>query len=221
MNKALKQIIGMKAALWVNAFLYYVRRLWLVGKRIPESLYGNYELKKILSVVAVVFRQIGDFFGKPVYLLLAVGLPAVLMTQGEEPVPLSGWACAVNIFFFLSGWIGSFGDSQVFAVTRDKVTCIKYMRMSAQLYTHSTLLFHYVPFFIYYLPSLMGMSLLLGGTLLQGLILWLMLLGIRLAGEALQLLIFDHTGKVLCRSMIFSWIVIGVGLGGGYGLTAA
>lgn len=128
------------------------------------------------------------------------------MTQGEEPVPLSGWACAVNIFFFLSGWIGSFGDSQVFAVTRDKVTCIKYMRMSAQLYTHSTLLFHYVPFFIYYLPSLMGMSLLLGGTLLQGLILWLMLLGIRLAGEALQLLIFDHTGKVLCRSMIFSWI---------------
>lgn len=158
MNKALKQIIGMKAALWGNAFLYYVRRLWLVGKRIPESLYGNYELKKILSVVAVVFRQIGDFFGKPVYLLLAVGLPAVLMTQGEEPASLSGWACAVNIFFFLSGWVGSFGDSQVFAVTRDKVTCIKYMRMSARLYTHSALLFHYVPFFIYYLPSLAGMA---------------------------------------------------------------
>ena len=221
MNKALKQIIGMKAALWGNAFLYYVRRLWLVGKRIPESLYGNYELKKILSVVAVVFRQIGDFFGKPVYLLLAVGLPAVLMTQGEEPASLSGWACAVNIFFFLSGWVGSFGDSQVFAVTRDKVTCIKYMRMSARLYTHSALLFHYVPFFIYYLPSLAGMALLLGGTLLQGLILWLMLLGIRLAGEAFQLLIFDRTGKVLCRNMLFSWIVIGVGLGGGYGLTAA
>lgn len=104
---------------------------------------------------------------------------------------------------------------------RDKVTCIKYMRMSARLYTHSALLFHYVPFFIYYLPSLAGMALLLGGTLLQGLILWLMLLGIRLAGEAFQLLIFDRTGKVLCRNMLFSWIVIGVGLGGGYGLTAA
>ena len=68
----------MKAALWGNAFLACVRRLWLVGKGSRNPSMGNYELKKILSVVAVVFPpdQRGFFFGKPVYLLLAIILPA-------------------------------------------------------------------------------------------------------------------------------------------------
>lgn len=90
MNKALKQIIGMKAALWGNAFLYYVRRLWLVGKRIPESLYGNYELKKILSVVAVVFRQIGDFFGKACLSVAGRRPPAVLRPRERNRLLFPG-----------------------------------------------------------------------------------------------------------------------------------
>lgn len=46
MINTLKQIIFMRTALWVNAFLYYLKRLPLAGKLVPDSVYANYPAKK-------------------------------------------------------------------------------------------------------------------------------------------------------------------------------
>ena len=46
MTKTLKQILQMKASLWVNSFCYYFKRLWLIGRWMPDSIYGDYPLKK-------------------------------------------------------------------------------------------------------------------------------------------------------------------------------
>lgn len=46
MINTLKQIIFMRTALWVNAFLYYLKRLPLAGKLVPDSVYANYSAKK-------------------------------------------------------------------------------------------------------------------------------------------------------------------------------
>ena len=45
MINTLKQIIFMRTALWVNAFLYYLKRLPLAGKLVPDSVYANYPAK--------------------------------------------------------------------------------------------------------------------------------------------------------------------------------
>lgn len=216
MIKTLRQIINMKAILWVNAFCFYFSRLWLVGKWMPDSLYSRYGLKRKLSILAVVARQVWDFCGKPLYLLFAVGLPLLMMPKsglGEEG---AAFAAMVQILFFLNGVLGAFGDSQIFTVTRDKVTCIRYLHMDARAYLQGCLALKYVPFFLYYLIWLLPVSLLLGGTLLQGFFLWLMLLSFRMMGEAFQLLVFDHTGKVLSRNMVYEWLMIGIGLTGAY-----
>ena len=69
MSNVLKQIISLKTTLWVNSFIYYFKRLWLIGKWMPDSLYSNYSLKHKLSLAAFVIRQLIELAGKPLYLL--------------------------------------------------------------------------------------------------------------------------------------------------------
>lgn len=213
MTKTLKHIVSMKAALWVNAFCYYFKRLWLIGKWMPDSIYSQYELKNTLAVIAVIMQQFTELAGKPLYLLFAVVLPLFMMSI---PLQTEGFPHMVQFLFFLNCITGSFGDSQIFTVTRDKITSIKYLHMNPRTYIQGFLAFKYVPYFLYYLPCLLISSVLLGGTLLQGFFLWLMLLSFRMMGEAFQLFLFDRTGKVMSRNMLYAWLLIVIGLAGAY-----
>lgn len=216
MSNVLKQIVSLKTTLWVNSFLYYFKRLWLIGKWAPDSLYSNYPLKRKLSVAAFVIRQLIDLAGKPLYLLFFVLMPGLLLTESRPSLQGRSFSLMVNILFFLNCLLGSFGDSQIFAVTRDKITIIKYMHQDARSYTLAALALKYIPFFLYYLPFLIFFSRLSGGTALQGVVLWIMLAAFRMMGEAFQLYLFDRTGKVYNRNMAYSWMAIGIGLAGGY-----
>lgn len=212
MNNIMKQIIHMKASLMVNAFIYYFRKLWVIGTWMPETFYSSYTVKKRLGVAAVILRQVMDFFSKPLYLVLFMGIPYLLFRQKQPQLDGQGFAVLVHILFFLSCYIGAFGDNHIFAVSRDKVTFIKYMKMNVRDYTISSLAFRYIPFFLYYLPCLIGAALLLDSSVWEGVAAWLLFLCFRMAGEAFQLFIFDRTGKVLSRNMIYEWILIGTGL---------
>ena len=58
-----------------------------------------------------------------------------------------------QILFFLNCVLGAFGDSQIFTVTRDKIVCVKHMRLNARRYVQGYLAFKYLPFFCL-LPAL-------------------------------------------------------------------
>ena len=214
MINALKQMTQLKAALWVNAFLYYFKRLWIIGKYVPDSVYSNYGLKRGLSIVAVVVRQLIDFCGKPIYLATVVTLPLMLLLYGNPQYEGQGFLVMAQILIFLNCFLGALGDSQIFAVTRDKIICIKYIHMNAAAYIRAALAFKYIPFFIYYLLWLLIFARMSGGTVWQGFLLWLLLVSFRMMGEAAQLIIFDRTGKVISRSMGYSWFLIIGGLAG-------
>ena len=134
MKKMIGQIVTLRAALWVNSFLYYFQRLWLVGKLVPNSVYTSYGLKKVLSYVALALRQIVDFCCKPLYLLAFLGAPALMLAGMYPQFEGQLFALMVYMLFFLNFILGSFGDSRVFTVTRDKVTLIKYMHVHARTY---------------------------------------------------------------------------------------
>lgn len=216
MINTLKQIIFMRTALWVNAFLYYLKRIPLAGKLVPDSVYANYSLKKILAAAAFLIRQLMDFAGKPLYLLIFVLLPAQLFAVKVPMWEGKAFPLMVHILFFLNCIIGSLGDSQIFLVTRDKITLLKYMKGDVRSYTYASLCLKYVPFFLYYLPFLILFSMLSGGSAVQGLLLWILLAAARCMGEAFQLFVFDRTGKVYHRNMAYSWSMIGIGLTGAY-----
>lgn len=216
MGKTLKQIISLKAALSVNAFCFYFKKLWLIGKWMPDAIYSRYGVKKVLSVLAVVMQQLIGFFGKPLYLITFVGFPLLLLSDAQAVQTGEAFSLLVQMLFFLNCIIGPLGDSKIFTVTRDKIVCMKYMHMNARTYLQGFLAFSYVPFFLYYLPWLLLAARVAGATPVQGFFVWLMLLSFRMMGEALQLLVFDRTGKVLSRNMLFNWAVIGIGLAGAY-----
>lgn len=216
MNSTLKLMINMKAALWVNGFIFYFKKLWIVGKWMPESVYSNYSTKKVLTVIALVIRQILDFLTKPFYLFIAAIVPMLLILQRQPQFVNQQFSVVVHTLFFLSCCTGAFGDSYIFAVSRDKITCMKYMNINVRSYIKSSLVFRYVPFFLYFLIWIVIIGLVAKWPIGKVVCAWLMLLCFRMTAEAFHLFVFDKTEKVLSRNMVFEWILIIVGLAGAY-----
>ena len=212
----LVKTVEMKAALWLNSFFYYFRRLWLVGRLMPETIYANTALKKVLSYVAVAVQQLSGFFSKPLYLLLFVWLPAVWLQARQPQMAGQQFALFVSILFFLNCMVGPFGDSTVFSVTREKVTFLKYMRVSARRYIQAALLLRYVPFLAYYLFWLVVAACLLGAGPAAGVALWLVFAAFRMLGEAAQVYLYDKTGRVISRSTAYELALIALGLASAY-----
>ena len=200
----------------VNVFLYYLKRLWVIGKMIPDQVYGLDSVKKVLTVVIAILMQLVNFMGKGLYLAAMVGLPMLYMGKNQIMAPGEQFLWMVHILFFMNCILGPLQDSQVFSVTRQKITCIKYMQMDAARYVQAVLLSKYVPFFVYYLPFLVIAARMTGGSVLQGVGLWLLFISFRMIGEAVQVYLYDKKGFVLSRNMGFAWGVILFSLAAAY-----
>ena len=94
----------------VNVLLYYVRKLPLVGEKIPYRLYGETDIKKAIGIIPVVFSVIGAFVGTFLYFLLMIKLPANWI-QGfwqKEGLFVDQKAVMVYLFLIFSFLPGSF-----------------------------------------------------------------------------------------------------------------
>ena len=216
MRQMVGQIIKMRGALWVNAFLYYFSRLWMLGRLVPPAAYAGYRAKKALSAAAVAVRQIIDLCGKPLYLLTFLLLPVILLAGSRPQFAGQEFSLFLSMLFFLSCILGAFGDSHIFNVTREKVAFLKYLHADARSYIQASLALRYVPFFSYYLPFLLLAAWLFSAPLWQGAAAWVLLAAFRMMSEAFHLFVFDRTGRVLVRSTGYAWLVIAVGLAGAY-----
>ena len=78
MNKTFQTILQIKATVNANTFLYYLKRLWVIGKHVPDRVYREEGLKNFLAVLTTVLGQLLKLFGKAVYLGLAAWLTLML-----------------------------------------------------------------------------------------------------------------------------------------------
>ena len=130
---------------------------------------------------------------------------------------------AVDIWFYLlfilSGVFAPLQVSEVFKVTNNKVTCIKYLKIDAREYTHSWLLIRYVPFFVYFTIVIIGVTLFLGGRITDALLITVIILCLRMAGEAFHLWLYGKTGVILTRKSAINVMLIVIMLIASYGFT--
>lgn len=189
--KTQRDIFAVMASTGANWLIYFLKRIPFVGKIIPDRIYGNLPLKKILAVVAAIVKMIGAFIKKAFYIGFMIILPIVLLQKGASPSSRN--ACYIYLFFILSLVCGSFQTSEIFKAGRDKFICIRLMRMDARSYIVSTVVFRNLTDILFFLPSLVLSSALMGGSALQGLLLTVLLCASRFMGEALHLLIYDKT----------------------------
>lgn len=201
MNHAGKLIFQVTASCNVNTLLYYLQKLPVIGKKVPDSVYADPGLKKKLQGVVTVLNLLKKIVSKALYLLTVIALPAILMAKKPDAAPISD--LMIHELFFLSALFGALADSMIFTVTRPKIMCLKYLKMEPGSFVRSALFSAYFPHFALYLPMLLVLFSLFGngsGTgLREAAAVWFLLLCFRFLGEALQLLLFDKTGIILSR----------------------
>jgi len=204
MQNTLRTIFNVRASVNANVFLYYFKRIPLIGRLVHSDIYADVSLKRSASIVSTVFRAIFMFFGKALFIGLLSVLTVLLI---EKNISLR-YAAYLNVFFFLNA-IGSFNTSFIFGADRNKYICIRLMHMNARNYIVSTLLLHELVDFVTFLPAVLLATAFMGGTLAQGLVLVGMLPAFSLIAEAFFLLVYSGTSIMLSKKstyVVFTFI---------------
>lgn len=66
----------------VNGFVFYLRKIPIIGKFIPTSFYQSYELKQILTVIGLIMENIRSILAK--FLWLAFYYGSAILLNGES-----------------------------------------------------------------------------------------------------------------------------------------
>ncbi|WP_026326720.1 hypothetical protein [Paenibacillus ginsengihumi] len=79
MLKTLKTLLAIRTAAAVNLFVYYIRKLPLMGRLITDRFYARLKLKKTLSAIMLVIILLWGFVSKLLYVGLMAYWPATAL----------------------------------------------------------------------------------------------------------------------------------------------
>lgn len=206
----------------VNVLLYYVRKLPLVGEKIPYRLYGETDIKKSIGAIPVVFSVIGAFVGTFLYFLLMIKLPANWI-QGfweKEGIFVDQKAVMVYLFLIFSFLPGSFLVSNLTEGAKKDYVLLHVMRIPAAQHYRSKMVLKGVKDTICFLVPLLWF-----GFGAESALFVVSLFFTRYIGHAGILQHYRHSEKkgkkVFWKSLGKTFLVFGIILALGYGVAAA
>lgn len=207
MFESQKQIFNIKMLNGANWFIYWLKRLPLIGKHISDDIYGNEKLKKTISGIVLILKMVGKLLANILITGLMILLPIYFI---EKNISLQ-FNQFVHIFI-LQSFLFSFINSTIFDSNKTKYICIRLMRMEPRKYILSTLLFDVLSNILCDLIVVMVLTLWMNGTVLQALILTIITTVFQLVGEAFFVLVFDKFKGMLTKKPLFYIIVIAIAL---------
>lgn len=206
----------------VNVLLYYVRKLPLVGEKIPYRLYGETDIKKAIGAIPVVFSVIGAFVGTFLYFLLMIKLPANWI-QGfweKEGIFVDQKAVKVYLFLIFSFLPGSFLVSNLTEGAKKDYVLLHVMRIPAAQHYRSKMVLKGVKDTICFLVPLLWF-----GFGAESALFVVSLFFTRYIGHAGILQHYRHSEKkgkkVFWKSLGKTFLMFGIILALGYGVAAA
>ena len=206
----------------VNVLLYYVRKLPLVGEKIPYRLYGETDIKKAIGAIPVVFSVIGAFVGTFLYFLLMIKLPANWI-QGfwqKEGLFVDQKAVMVYLFLIFSFLPGSFLVSNLTEGAKKDYVLLHVMRIPAAQHYRSQMVLKGVKDTICFLVPLLWF-----GFRAESVLFVVSLFFTRYIGHAGILQHYRHSEKkgkkVFWKSLGKTFLMFGIILALGYGVAAA
>lgn len=205
----------------VNVLLYYVRKLPLVGEKIPYRLYGETDIKKAIGAIPVVFSVIGAFVGTFLYFLLMIKLPANWI-QGfweKEGIFVDQKAVMVYLFLIFSFLPGSFLVSNLTEGAKKDYVLLHVMRIPAAQHYRSKMVLKGVKDTICFLVPLLWF-----GFGAESALFVVSLFFTRYIGHAGILQHYRHSEKkgkkVFWKSLGKTFLMFGIILALGYGVAA-
>ena len=185
----------------INMWIYYIKRLPLLGKHIPETLYKSTGSKTVLANIIRVLTFIFGFAKKYLYMFIIVVLPAIFISEVTD---INNIDIKFHIFFFLNFIMGSLINNK-FASDITKDFCmVNLMRINAKEYYLSKMIFSYIKDFIYFLFPMM----LLGCTFLQALVITLEFVAFRIIAQGFLLLVSSTKKKPIFTNGLYSILLI-------------
>ncbi|MFT9077643.1 hypothetical protein [Ethanoligenens sp.] len=204
MFKTLFLLFQISVSSTVNGVLYFFRRLPLVGKLIPERSYGNFGLKKSLSVAAAIVNVFLQVLKSLFFVGVLIGLPTVLFSM--RPYGALRFENYLYLFAVFNLLTGPLYLSAAQRNTKQAFVSIRLMRMDARMYLTTILLGDGVLRLLYAAPGVFLFCILFGGALWQGFWLLALLFIMRLLGEAIHMLHFQLRGRfipnVICTCIL-------------------
>lgn len=186
-----------------NTFIYFVKKIPIIGKKIPENLYGKTNIKMTLGIIFEILSFLFGFIRKAIYIGLMVIIPAMYFTKEQGNTK----DIAVQIFFFLSFIVGPLEDTVVLSDVLKSFNMIRLMRVDSRKYFIGQIVYKRILDFIHFIPIMIVVF-----SPLRGMILSIEFIAIRFIGELVHLFIFDKIKILLPSKVIYNIPLVVVGI---------
>lgn len=200
----------------VNGFFYYLRKLPLVGKSIPESIFKSYSFKSGLFLILHVLSIPSRFLVKGLWLALNFYLASFWMNilASEEltfwNILPGTWLLGFSLWLVFVGYTYRFGKGFEPFIAKSEREFMQNFGLSQSSFLQSQLFVEPIITSLFYLPALLIFSSLSGNWLYLPLGLLTIPAG-SFTGQALNRWFFNR--RILSRRNSWqSWIILGTGL---------
>ncbi|HFI0646198.1 TPA: hypothetical protein ACGO4K_002036 [Streptococcus suis] len=200
----------------VNGFFYYLRKLPLVGKSIPESIFKSYSFKSGLFLILHILSIPSRFLVKGLWLALNFYFASFWMNilASEEltfwNILPGTWLLGFSIWMVFVGYAYRFGKGFVPFIAKSEREFMQNFGLSQSSFLQSQLFVEPIITSLFYLPVLLIFSSLSGNWLYLPLGLLTIPAG-SFAGQALNRWFFNR--QILSRRNSWQyWVILGTGL---------
>ncbi|HEL1639228.1 TPA: hypothetical protein TXL57_000099 [Streptococcus suis] len=200
----------------VNGFFYYLRKLPLVGKSIPESIFKSYSFKSGLFLILHVLSIPSRFLVKGIWLTLNFYLASfwINILSGEEfnfwNIIPETWLLGFSIWMTFVSYIYRFGKGFEPFIAKSEREFMQNFGLSQSSFLQSQLFVEPIITSLSYLPALLIFSSLSGNWLYLPLGLLTIPAG-SFTGQALNRWFFNR--QILSRRNSWQyWVILGTGL---------
>lgn len=211
MIKTMIQMLRISTSIITNQFIYYFKRIPLLGKILPDRSYSFGDIKTFIAVVVAVFKVLINLLGKAAYVAVMLVLP-IYFEIPKELMP----GLFVNELFFLSMLFGPIAKAVIPRNTMNRYVCIKLMKMPANRYACTRMLLTHAGDGLLFLPCICVAGVFCGIPVWQGCLLTALVFVFRILMEGAFLYVFRKTKRNLAVNMPFQWIMIILCLAGAY-----
>ena len=181
-----------KYAEGANIAIYFLKRIPVIGKKIPDSLYSHSGAKQVIGIIAFILGILYDFVKKSAYVGLLCIIPCMFMVK-KVGVHVNNADIQIFIFFMLTFIIGSFSRAITMQSDKDAFNMIILLRINPQKYYLSQIIYRAVSQVVFFLPVMTIVT----GSIVKALLMLIELGAFRFIFEAFFLFVFDNTFKSL------------------------
>lgn len=197
-----------------NTFIHRLRKLPLIKRLVPESLYGQSGLKSFFNILILIKDIITLFLFKFLYIGLMIFMPVYFFYDNRSTV-------FIHLVFCFT-LVGALVNAEILSATKEKYYAFALMRVDAKRLALANFIIYIIGQFISFIPAALVFGTLCSVPFYLSLCLPLCVAAGKITFAGLILKLYEKTGLLLSEKnwkFIFSLLILTAAAGYGLPLT--